>query len=103
MKTAHTQGKWIVKNPKTYTAAIINEIWSDLDSSECIFEINHNETSLKESLSNVKLIAAAPELLDALQDITIEVQKSCNIGNDPLLMNLLEATQNAIQVLNKLK
>lgn len=57
METKHTQGNWDV-------TAIYNNPLSD----DKLYIINKgSSTSLKEMQANAKLIAAAPDLLEALQ------------------------------------
>ena len=62
METKFTKGEW--KALKTG----LNEtcIFSDVDM-EHIFKITHNEGSKMQSDANAKLIAAAPDLLEALK------------------------------------
>lgn len=60
MKTNHTQGEWTVSNCETLGTVILNND----DESQLIAKL-YNETRGNVML-NAKLIAAAPELLEAL-------------------------------------
>lgn len=62
MSTKHTPGPWIMAGPYTYNGAPeLYEIHWSADG-ECVAEIVHGE-------ADAQLIAAAPELLEALQGI----------------------------------
>lgn len=54
-----------------------------------------------EAEANAKLIAAAPKMLEALENLSIEVQKSCPMSSDALLRRLFLAHQEALQVIEK--
>lgn len=64
----HTPGTWAAKDCNMLTKKR-TEIWSSEDNEEPIFEIIHNEVNLSEPTPNAKLIAAAPELLQALINV----------------------------------
>lgn len=53
------------------------------------------------SKENAQLIASATEILEALQDLTNQVEFDCSIGSDPRLLELLYKWQKAKQAINK--
>ena len=93
----HTKGEWVLGlyPQKNYPHRVVMT-----NDGVAIAEVIE-KPDIKEMDSNAKLIAAAPDMLKALENINNEVVKSCNIGNDPLLMNLFRASQDAIQAINK--
>jgi len=83
MKTKHTKGPWIaLKNSAFYE--VYNESRFD-DESDCFFSVNvllHDMNSndlnhTEENKANAKLIAAAPDLLEAL-NIAVQILESKN-------------------------
>jgi len=80
----HTQGEWTAKRSKKHLTR--TEIWVDTDF-EPTFEILRNETSSAESAANARLIAAAPDLLEAL-DTAVQY---IDAKRYPELMQMCEA------------
>lgn len=69
MKTKHTPGPWKSKEENSLTIKTTEIFTNSVDVtniSEPIMRIRHNEEKLSESIANAKLIAAAPDLLQAL-------------------------------------
>ena len=70
MKTQHTKGEWAnsIRGIKSDKGLLIAQCWYGDNSNA---EGNLNAVpSIEEYHANAKLIAAAPELLEALQNIT---------------------------------
>ena len=63
MKTTHTQGEWKVTTDGQKVTSILDR--NDANGFNNICSINEH---IEEREANAKLIAAAPELLDALKD-----------------------------------
>ena len=79
MEFKGTKGKWVAKN-------LFNN-WLIVDEdTDCVLEIRDNE-------ANAKLIASAPELLEALQDLVIAIESEKVI--------LAEEYKNAIKAIKK--
>lgn len=70
MKTKHTKGEWELKTRLEDTSNIANIIGGDGKKIICTLSAyEFRNCSIEETNSNAKLIAAAPELLEALQMI----------------------------------
>lgn len=77
MTTQHTPGPWHARVHSTYS-----HIWGpDGTKRGCIGSVNlHGDTSREEREANARLIAAAPELLEALRRAwaLVDSQIRCN-------------------------
>jgi len=84
MGNKHTAGKWAIRDL---------EIIGPINSNKSICEITGNFMDEEEAAANAKLIAAAPELLQVLQDIL----------NDDKMNGILTASErvNAKNAINK--
>lgn len=74
------------------------EIWTE-QSTEPLFQIIHNELTIKESEHNAKLICAAPELLRALQVAqfilsNVEYNLEYNAEHDKMINNAINKVIN---------
>ena len=72
MKTKHTKGKWVIENRKHgfyICAGIKGFVIADITSDE----ITHFIGNTDEAEANARLIATAPELLEALNDLVEKV------------------------------
>ncbi len=85
--SAHTEGEWNVeaKNLIKCNGEQIGSANSMIDEYE----------------ANAKVMAAAPDLLKALDELQHEVQMQCSIGSDPRFLKMCELWQNAKQAINK--
>lgn len=61
MKTKHTKGEWMIDS------ANLTTVYSD-DNGSNVADCN-TQRPIEENVCNAKLIAAAPELLEALQNL----------------------------------
>jgi len=85
----HTQGQWVIKKSKSTTRT---EIWVEGDIQPT-FEVIHNETNSVETNANAKLIAAAPELLDACMKAYFMMANSPLSAMELLEKAILKATK----------
>ena len=94
METKFTKGEW--KSLKTG----LNEtcIFSDIDM-EHILKITHNEVSKMESDANAKLIAAAPEMFNALEELLAQVKQftAGDIGEQDYFRDEISNAKKAIK------
>ena len=94
METKFTKGEW--KSLKTG----LNEtcVFSDIDM-EHIFKINHNEVEGSQAEGNAKLIAAAPELFYALEELLAQVKQftAGNIGEQDYFRDEISNAKKAIK------
>lgn len=106
MKTTHTPGPWTARkidyHVTIFTEAInydnyqICEVWNGGPKEG-------NEELQKECNANADLIAAAPDLLKALEDL-IEDIKSCSGGSDEFTLDqAMSLVDDAVKVVNKAK
>jgi hypothetical protein len=96
----HTLGPWKFETSKSGFHKI-TKLLNDDDA--LIVDLMIHEGKEDEALANARLIASAPELLEALEDIT-ETFKSCLGGSDPLYYTDFKGEiERAVSVINKAK
>lgn len=82
METKHTKGEWSAKQLELSSNWIINSEKSNI----CTLNSQHPIEILE---ANAKLIAAAPELLEALK---VCYNSLCTYGSHPIIENQVEKT-----------
>lgn len=95
METKHTKGEWLVEQIHedeniihiTLGGGYIDEIATLYGGGKQLIELR----------SNAKLIAAAPELLEALIDLTSSYRNYINNGQEHLIKNALNAIKKATE------
>ena len=90
METKHTPGNWMAQEGQIYPE----------ETGKTLALIPYFDGE-DEQEANAKLIASAPELLKTLNKLKDCVAKSCSIGSDPKLYELLQVWQEAAQAINK--
>lgn len=83
----HTKGEWVIRNEQN------NGLFVALGDGDAIAKVfkENNTVTLKEANANAKLIAAAPELLEALQYLKDVFR------NDMIPKSAMDKIDNAIQ------
>ena len=89
MTTKHTQGEWMQFRGNIVTKSK-STLPIDYDTNIC--KLNNN---LDESEANAKLIASAPDLLEALIDITNSYRTKVNMTEEHIIRNALSAIKKA--------
>jgi hypothetical protein len=87
METKHTQGEWAIDD---------NEIYSentDHGAAICTMNTTSAHFTEEEAEANARLIAAAPELLEAMYLVVMDFENEGGFINP----DTIEATRNAIQ------
>lgn len=104
-KAKHTQGEWKVKEEINNTFTVLSDDKTDI-ATICYDGIEERElpeiATYNEAKANAKLIAAAPELLEALQDVL--ATKSIMMKKQPSEIELQEISatfQRVKQAINK--
>ena len=94
METNFTKGEWEALKTGLNETCIL----SDIDM-EHIFKITHNEVSKMESDANAKLIAAAPEMFNALEELLAQVKQftAGNIGEQDYFRDEISNAKKAIK------
>jgi hypothetical protein len=90
MKTTHTQGEWHIDTNENYVSKY--RIYTDKDGSNVGWFDPDQETE-QEAEANARLIAAAPDLLEALYLVIMDFEHEGGFINP----DTIEATRNAIQ------
>ena len=91
MKTQHTPGPWIVGGPVNDIGDF--RIFSETkqDTLYCTVEVGWGSQAKEIAAANARLIAAAPDLLEALQAITAGVIEGLNSEGDYMHARVKEA------------
>ncbi len=108
MKTKHTQGKWTlrVSGYKDYIAIDTNGIANTENRSIFYKPFNpesphFNEAYYEEWKANAKLIAAAPELLESLQELCTTISQINKHAKDALIERDVQRWEKAEQTIKK--
>ena len=104
METKHTPGPWKAYSPSSNRLGNVPIGTDNVTVAIVLTSSSAQDTELiveKTWYANAKLIAAAPDLLKALDELQYEVQMQCSIGSDPRFLKMLELWQNAKQAINK--
>lgn len=100
MENKHTAGKWqLGLNPVTEQISVMSETGKSI--SFLNYTKHRADNNWEEQEANAKLIAAAPELLEALKELSKQVSINCSIGSDPELLELCKKHQKALAAINK--
>lgn len=67
MSGKHTPGPWTIERKKKYRAHISGFGWHGL--AKVIVRMRDDEDDCEDGLANARLIASAPDLLEALEDL----------------------------------
>lgn len=89
----HTPGPWTINHTSDGKAALI------MLGFVASVELDQNP----DGEANALLIAAAPDLLEALDNLCKQVARDCSISSDPKYFTLLERHQEAWQAIKKAK
>ena len=92
METKHTKGEWEVFKPDHMGCTNVS-IGKNAGFNQFV-ELWHHQNSKEESEANAKLIAAAPELLEALININNILNSAYQSSKDE---EILDITINAIK------
>lgn len=94
MKTNHTEGPWII-NEDDKTGVFIN---TPSNSGAIVRVYTDNPLVNKEQgLANAKLIIAAPDLLDALENLRFLIRITPEINKEKAFIECIEAAKKAIK------
>lgn len=100
MKTNHTKGEWIaVSNTTLYSMIYSKSGKSIAEVKSYGTEKPFNNPTIKQREANARLIAAAPDLLEACIQLFDYYKSECPIPN----LEVLKKAQNAIKKSNKMK
>ena len=96
METKHTPGPWKSFELRKMVSKTTEIFSGDPLTTDPIIRILHNENSIKESEANAKLIAAAPDLLEA----AIKAKEYLEFIDTPLQDAIVTAPRTLIEFLN---
>jgi hypothetical protein len=81
----HTPGPWTSKRPQPRVQINLKAIYCENLGYQVAF-VNSDSRSIEENAhANARLIAAAPELLDALKEALVQIDNQCDVSVDEWL------------------
>lgn len=100
MKTKHTKGEWIINTEYSKSTVIQKETGFPIaeTSYSAYKEFKRNSEEIK---ANAKLIASAPELLDALQSLLAFAMCNVPIDNYDLRAEYYDEKEKALKAIEK--
>lgn len=97
MKFNGTKGKWICSGVMNFSGTLVSYIQA-VNGEKPIAQLRGCETGQEvEAASNAKLIAAAPELFDALREALIEMEEQYSVNPDQLLKDRIDQSREALE------
>lgn len=101
METKHTKGEWVLDvAPTSLESTITSTNGKRICDVKSYRDIYFNDPCEEERDANAKLIAAAPELLDACQFAVVEIKsmyKRLGYSNSNVLIALEQALKKATE------
>jgi len=102
MKTKQTQVEINPFNGEEFYDLCCNYRVANMGNQEKVIErFEDIKNYIYNNQIKTKVEKSAPELLEALINLNKEISKSCSLGSDPLLSDLMSRYQEAYRVIQK--